>query len=123
MFRPEDQLSAVVRLQAWWRGVHGVRLAAIARVAAKIRCVTERMAAAATCIARHFRGHHVRATYSDQFVDLRRAKYVGLFSNMTKDLQYIVQIQRSFRKKLAARQAVLRRRRVRPAGGRAEVEN
>jgi len=111
-FRPQERLEAANRLQAWWRGILGWRLAAVARIARKVRRVTERMAAAATCITRHYRGHCVRMRTRHQLIELRRMKFVCLFSNMSTDLQYIVRIQRCFRKRLAAKKANLRRRRI-----------
>lgn len=100
-YQPEHRLDAIVRIQAFWRGVMACRIVTVLRVNRKIVELYARMEAASTKIASWFRGNSARLRFRFRIELGLQTTRARQMKEMEQALRLIIRLQRCVR----ARQA------------------
>jgi len=100
-FLEQDQCTGATRVQAWWRGVIGKRVASIVRTRHHLHKVLTRMAQAATLIAAIARGRQARQGTSRLRIEREKRKEHALKMQSDKMVKAVITIQSHARRKMA----------------------
>jgi len=108
-FLEQDQCTGATRVQAWWRGVIGKRVAAIVRTRHHLHKVLMIMAKAATKIASMARGRQARQSCARLRIERVKRKEHALKMQSDKMVKSVIMIQSHVRRKMAIATAKARR--------------
>lgn len=100
-FSEEDRTVAAIRLQAFWRGIFGRRVANVMRISASLLDVYGFMVKSATDLQRTFRGLTVRKGSCRSLRQAAQAEQLLQVEEMRFALGCIIRFQRAVRSKLA----------------------
>lgn len=108
-YQGEHRERAIIRLQAFWRGMLGRRVVRVLWVSNYMRQVYLQMDLAATRISAWHRSVSTRLKYREVIYTHMRETSLRQFTEMVEGLKIVVKLQRAFRARLAVRNVTRRR--------------